>query len=305
MNGRRAAVLGAAFAAGIALLAASAAQATKSPYPHSTIVVGGAGTTAKMVTSPNWSGYVATGPSENIYYGHPYFTSVTGTWTVPKATCGKPKAKASSTVWVGLGGYATRNQEEVGTDSNCHADGTPFYYAWFELVPYLSFKTFPNIKAKVQAGDTVTGLVKVLKPTLVLLQLENKTEHWTFSKKIAFSSQDTTTADWVVEAPADCEMFNCTEASLSNFGKATMRDISATARGKSGNLKDPRWRIIPIKLVPSTLIVPTISTTATGAGPGGKKGKAASPAGATPGPVSKDGSSFSWKWVPVASRGNV
>ncbi len=263
----------------------------------------------QMVISPNWSGYVATAPAskEKVAYGHPYFTSVTGTWTVPAAKCTAYKPKASkqaySTVWIGLGGWATRNQEEVGTDSNCTAKGKPFYYAWFELVPYLSYKTFPNIKLKVEAGDTMTGLVKIVSTRLVELKIKDVTRHWTFQKKINFTSQDSTTADWIVEAPAECRDTNCSEASLSNFGAVTMRNISATAHGKAGTLKDPRWKVLPVKLVPSKLIVPTINPTATGAGPGGKKGQAASPAGSTPGPISKDGTSFNLHWVKVATGG--
>ncbi len=50
--------------------------------------------TPAMAVSPDWSGYVATGtPDKPISY-----SSVTGTWTVPTATCGKGDAGAFSTV---------------------------------------------------------------------------------------------------------------------------------------------------------------------------------------------------------------
>ena len=299
----------------VATLTVGAAQAGGSKSGSDGKITGSATTASgkdvnpQMVISPNWSGYVATAPAkeEKVAYGHPYFTSVTGTWTVPAAKCYAPKPKATmkaySTVWIGLGGWATRNQEEVGTDSNCTAKGKPFYYAWFELVPYLSYKTFPNIKAKIEAGDSMTGLVKIVSTRLVELRIVDNTRHWTFMKKINFTSQDSTTADWIVEAPAECRDINCTEASLANFGEVSMRNISATAHGKAGTLKDPRWKVLPVKLVPSRLIIPTINPTATGAGPGGKKGQAASPAGSTPGPISKDGTSFSLRWVKVATGG--
>ena len=38
------------------------------------------------VVTPNWSGYVAGAPVKSSF-AHPYFTSVTGTWTVPTADC--------------------------------------------------------------------------------------------------------------------------------------------------------------------------------------------------------------------------
>jgi Peptidase A4 family len=285
---------------------AAQASAERSAAPAGSVTTA-AGVSAKLVVSPNWSGYVARAPAAPTY-NHPYFTSVTGTWTVPKANCRSSKGtkaspKASSTVWVGLGGYSTRNQEEVGTNSNCDAKGKPVYFAWFELVPYLSYKTFPNIKYQVFAGDTITGVVKIVAPTLVSLTVRDRTRHWTFSRKITFSSQDTSTADWVVSAPATCIQYTCTQANLANFGEVNIRNISAVAKGTKGNLTDRRWKVVPVKLVPGKLLVPTISSSATAAGPGGKKGKASSPAGSTPGPVSRDGSSFTMKWVPVATKG--
>ena len=258
---------------------------------------------AKTVVTPNWSGYVAAAPRSTR--GTRYFTSVTGTWTVPTAHCRPVKGASSSTVWVGLGGYRTHDQEEVGTDSNCDASGRPSYYAWFELVPYLSYQAFPQITDKVAAGDTMTGLVRVVSPAEIELRLHDRTRGWTFMRKIAYSSQDTLTADWVVEAPADCVGYYCHEANLTDFGKVRMTSISAKAHGTAGTLADPRWDLIPVRLVPSKLVVPTLlpgpnaakSTTPI------RKGRARSPAGATPGPPSRDGRSFSLKWIPVANRG--
>jgi hypothetical protein len=250
-----------------------------------------------MTVSPNWSGYVATAPVGKSIS----FKSVTGTWTVPAARCGAGHGATYSTVWVGIGGYTQTRQEEVGTDANCSAAGKPSYYAWFELVPYLSYPT--KVSDKVLAGDTITGLVRFLTPKLVELQLKNHTRGWTFTTKINWAINDQSTADWVVEAPAICKEQNCFEASLANFHSATMRDISAVGNGSMGTLADPHWKVIPIRLAPSRLTVPQISSTALSASHRGLKGEAASPAGATPSKPSADGRSFSWTWVKVASRG--
>ncbi len=258
----------------------------------------------KTVVTPNWSGYVAVAPKATSY-NHPYFTRVTGTWKVPVAQCSRRTDNASSTVWVGLGGYKSHDQEEVGTDSNCTATGKHVYYAWFELVPYPSYRTFPNISDTVSAGDTMTGLVRILSPTLVELRLRDATRGWIFSKNITFSSQDTTTADWVVEAPAECVLYFCHEASLSNFGSVTMKNISAAGGGSSGTLRDPRWKVLRVRLVPSKLLVPTLlpSPTAATSSTPVRRGRALSPAGATPGSLSRSGTSFNLRWVPVATRG--
>ena len=243
--------------------------------------------------SPNWSGYAATSPTG----GTVSFTSVTGTWTVPTATCAAKDAGAFSTVWIGLGGYTTTQKtEETGTDSNCDAKGKPSYWAWFELVPYPSY----TIPSKVGAGDTITGTVKIVNEAfgVVQMQVQNLTRGWTFTRNFNWSLPDTSSAEWIVSAPAACVRFVCHQASLTNFGQAGMTGISAVGNGVPGTLTDPDWNVIPIQLVPSTMTVPTLNPDASAG-----KGRAASPAGANPGPVSTDGSAFNVQWVAVASRG--
>jgi hypothetical protein len=255
-----------------------------------------------MQISPNWSGYVATAPPGKAIS----YTSVTGTWTVPKAICSKKTGKTYSTVWVGLGGWTQTRQEEVGTNANCTPWGKPRYYAWFELVPYLSFPT--DVKKKVFAGDTITGVVRIVKSKVVVLRIKNRTRHWTFTRRINWWNNDTSTADWIVEAPAECLKLVCSEASLANFRSVTMRGISATGMSlngaiETGTLANRHWRVMPVRLVPGKMTVPFISTTAISASHRGHTGQAASPAGSTPGPVSKDGRRFTTKWVKVATKG--
>jgi hypothetical protein len=248
-----------------------------------------------MISSPNWAGYVATAPKGKKPLT---FKTVTGTWTVPSVRCTAGKGPTYSTIWVGIGGFTQTRQEEVGTDANCTKAGKPSYYAWFELVPFLA--TPAVIKDKVKAGDTVTGRVKFLNPKLIQFRLQNKTEGWTFTRKVNWATNDQTTADWVVESPAECKLQKCQEASLANFHHATMRNISAVANGSSGNLSNRRWEVVPIRLVPSLMTVPFVSQTALSAGHNGLTGQAASPAGATPSKPSADGRSFSWTWLKVA-----
>ena len=254
----------------------------------------------KALVTPNWSGYVATSPAGSDRY----FASVTGTWIVPRAHCRRSRRASSSTVWVGLGGFHSGNQEAVGTNSNCSASGKASYYAWFELVPYLSYRAFPEIKDEVRPGDRITGLVRVIDPRLVELRLEDRTQGWTFMRKITFTSQDTSTAEWVVEAPAVCVRYLCHEADLAHFDDVTIGGISATAHKVHGTLTDPRWDVYRVRLVPSKLKVPTLlpSPTIDRSKVRIRKGSAASPAGATPGAVAADGRSFTVKWVPVAAR---
>jgi Peptidase A4 family len=231
------------------------------------------------------------------------FTAVTGTWTVPVAHCTPADAGASSTAWVGIGGFQEKYQDEVGTNSNCDKNGKPHYFAWFELVPYPAYLTFDkdhwSIKWGVKPGDVMTGTVKILSRKKIRLELHNRTQKWLFTRDVDLALQDTTTAEWVVSAPANCISFDCAQASLSNFDKVRMRNVSATGNGKTGTLKNPNWRVLQVKLVPGKLIVPYlgIDNNVT------RTGQAVSPAGATPGPPSADGKSFEIKWVRVAKRG--
>jgi hypothetical protein len=259
-----------------------------------------AGTQSRTVVTPNWSGYVASSPTRS----QRYFTSVTATWTVPTAHCRRAKRASSSAVWVGLGGYHTAAQEEVGTNSNCSASGKASYSAWFELVPYLSYRAFPEITDKVLPGDEITGVVRVISQTLVELRLQNRTRGWTFMRRITYTSPDTSTAEWVVEAPAVCVYYLCHRADLTNFDKVTIRGISATTRSATGNLGNAHWKVLHVRLVPAKVTVPTLlpGPTVDKSKVPIRKGIALSPAGATPGGISRDGRSFTVKWVPVANR---
>lgn len=268
-----------------------------------------------LETSPNWSGYAAT---NDIRDTTPViYTYVTGTWTVPKVTCRKGNVNKnvaeSSTVFVGLGGYATLKQQQIGTDGNCTKKGIPNYYPWFEVVPYRSYPI--SIKnRKVDAGDTVKGVVKILTSKLlkerkyvklkVRLQMFNLTKGWEFHTDISWSLPDTTSANLIVSAPATCVHLICNEASLTNFGTVNMRDISIVGDDVTGTLIHKGWRVVPIRLVPTLLYVPTIDPEATEVTTrAGRKGQAKSPAGATPSGLSPNGDSFSVKWIPNARKG--
>ena len=285
-----------AFVLAAVSLLGSVSRGAAAPASTPRVTVAGSNISKTMAVSPNWSGYVARSTTgQRVRY-----TSASATWTVPAARCsGKgAKARTYSTAWVGLGGYSYETQEEVGTNSNCTAAGTGYYYSWFELVPYLSYPV--AIKDKLHAGDVVTGLTKILKAAnRVELQLKDVTAGWTFTTKISWALPDESSADFVVEAPAECVVYTCSEASLANFGTVSMRGISIVGNGKSGSLTDHRFAVTGVRLVPGRLRVPTLNPNART----DKQGRAASPAGATPGPVSSDGRSFHIRWVKVATRG--
>ena len=84
--------------------------------------------------STNWAGYAAvTGASTHAFAKR--FTSVSGSWVQPTATC-VPGQPTFSAFWVGLGGYrvSSRSLEQIGTEADCSAAGAISYYAWYEYV---------------------------------------------------------------------------------------------------------------------------------------------------------------------------
>jgi hypothetical protein len=91
---------------------------------------------------------------------------------------------------------------------------------------------------------------------------------------------------------------------LTNYGSLNMRNISAVGNGKRATLANRGWKVTPVQLVPSKVTVPVIlQTQSPDDTPPNKKEIAASPAGSTPGPLSRDGTSFQLKWVAVAKKG--
>ena len=255
---------------------------------------------AARTVSPNWSGYALTGPEGSSVS----YSRITGTWTVPSVRCGRSAAGAASAVWVGLGGYrldagTTRGRvEQVGANADCDASGRPKYYAWFEIVPFPAY----TIKSRVLAGDTITASVRIVPPAIVELQVNNRTRHWIFARRITWGSSDLSSAEWIVEAPVNCVRFVCAEAPLANFGVVTISGIAVSRGSASGTLTTPAWTAVPIRLVPG----PVGSPVPAPAGLGGNENTpvikpSGAPFGATPGRPSADGTAFRVSWLPKAT----
>ncbi len=249
---------------------------------------------APSTPSSNWSGYAVTSPTSTPVS----YTSVTGTWTVPTATCAPTDAGASLAVWVGIGGYSLTSQalEQTGTDSDCDESGNPTYYAWYELVPANPV----NVEAKVMPGDTITTSVNILPsltggPSVVELQVKDRTRRWVVTKKLTPSLLDTSSAEWIAEAPSTCS-HTCNPVALANFGSVTIGNIAAIGDGAPGTLTNPSWTVYPMSLIPT-------SRHSHFAGPDAPVGVTGSTAGATPGTISADGRNFTVSWLANAAAG--
>jgi hypothetical protein len=182
--------------------------------------------------SSNWSGYVASGAGQS-------FTDVKGTWVQPTVTC-TARTTAYSSFWVGLGGSSSSatGLEQLGTSSDCR-NGTPTYSAWWEILPAAA----TPISFTPAAGDTISGEVSAA-GTQVTLSLTDVTSGATFSTTQTVATPDTTSADWIAEAPSECTgrgTSHCTVLALAPFGTASFSAAAATANGHTGVIADTAW----------------------------------------------------------------
>jgi hypothetical protein len=215
-------------------------------------------------TSSNWAGYVAGGTT---------FSSVSGTWVVPTA---KSDSEGYSATWVGLGGAGSSSSalEQVGTESD-YVDGEATYSAWYELVP----KTPATLKLSVHPGDRVSAKVTV-SGTQVTVSMSDLTTGKSVTKTLHMSDPDTSSAEWIAEAPSDGG-FGILP--LADFGKVTFTHASATADGHTGSITDSRWTAEQVDM-------------AGGHGFHGGRGIAVAAGAATTSSLSSAGSRFSITW---------
>jgi hypothetical protein len=235
----------------------------------------------------NWSGYVVQAPADQTTGVPGTFATVSGTWVQPKANCSTAPAGAStsSAFWVGLGGDLPSSQglEQVGTEVDCTALGQAKYVAWYELVPALS----KGIKLVVSAGDRINGSVSVA-GRQVTVTLRNLTRGTSFSKVLPMASPDTTSAEWIAEAPSACDstVARCRQVSLTNFGTVRFSQASATdSTGHIGAITDPTWS-------PTAL---TLQSDINGQG-FGRFRSMFTPDVASPGGLTAAGTAFTVKW---------
>lgn len=202
-------------------------------------LVGAATASADSSDSSNWAGYAA-------HRSGVRFRKVIGAWIQPNASCTAGKATYSS-VWVGLGGYSISSPalEQIGTELDCTASGRVVSNAWYELVPAASHTTRLIVAPgdRVRASVTVTG-------DQVKLAITDLTRHRSFVRSLHDTVLDTTSAEWIVEAPSACtSSTDCRTLPLANFGSTALTGARAiTTLGHTGAVADRRWRTTRISL---------------------------------------------------------
>ncbi|HEY3725618.1 MAG TPA: G1 family glutamic endopeptidase [Solirubrobacteraceae bacterium] len=268
----------------------------------------------QQATSANWSGYAIGGSSgSSSSDSGQRFSSVTGSWVQPTAKC--TGQSTYSAFWVGLGGSGGSSSadasgfgdsgsgaglgqsssdgsgtsqadslEQAGTEADCSSGGSASYFAWYELVPAAPVK----LGLAVNAGDHMTTKVAINGSNMVVTMSDQTTGQST-SKTVPTNNPDTSSAEWVAEAPSQCDgSGGCNPLPLTDFGNVSFTGASATQTdGHTGTISDPNWSAAAIQLNPD----------ASSSGFGGAQFASTGTSGAaTPSSLSSNGSSFSVAW---------
>jgi hypothetical protein len=191
--------------------------------------------------SANWAGYAVSGADGVVRH----FAHAGGSWIEPAVTCA-PGSASYSAFWVGLGGLSpsSHHLEQTGTEADCDSHGVAHYSAWYELVPAGPV----TVRLSVAAGDLIHASVAVAdgRVTLTVADLTRGTK---VTEHRRGPHADTTSAEWIAEAPSNCRDSSCRPLRLSDFGDITFTNATARIRdGTRGTIVAPQWSARAIEL---------------------------------------------------------
>jgi hypothetical protein len=174
--------------------------------------------------STNWSGYALSTGSTGTY------TSASITWTVPTVTyinygSSNPDSYESSSSWVGIGGFASSDLIQLGTEQYITSTGSTTYQPWYEILP-ASEKILPS-QYTVSPGDAMSASLSCTSNctannsnTTWALSMTDSTKGWTFSKDLTYESC-LCSAEWIQEAPK----YNVVVA-MPNYGTTPFSNLT-------------------------------------------------------------------------------
>ena len=160
---------------------------------------GAVGRTRSTWSASNWSGYAETG----------HFTSIAGSWTVPRVKPGVANARSEwfSATWVGIDGFNDTDLIQTGTEQD-DIGGSASYSAWWEILP----RAETTIPDPVSPGDTMAASITQT-PVIVVkrkrikvisdqwsIRLVDVTQGWNFSTTQVYKGPGDS-AELIVEAP--------------------------------------------------------------------------------------------------------
>jgi hypothetical protein len=169
-------------------------------------------------TSTNWSGFAVATKRGAV-------NSVVGSWVVPAVS---GTGTSASSVWVGIDGYNSTTVEQIGTDSDV-TNGTPQYYAWFEMFP----RDMVLLRMPIHPGDTMSaGVFYNARTGKFRLAITDVTTGRSFATLQHAPGASRSSAEWIVEAPS----LGSHTLPLANFDTVTISGAQATIGGATTSI---------------------------------------------------------------------
>jgi hypothetical protein len=185
------------------------------------------------VSSTNWSGYADVGANT--------YSSVSGNWVEPAATCGSTASYAA--FWVGLDGYSSSTVEQDGTLIECMG-GTAFYYSWWEMYPTNAIQI---VSSAVAAGDAISASVVRTGTSYKLTLTDSTNPAASFTTTQACTSCVNSSAEWIAEAPSS----GGGVLPLADFGSWTETGAAVSSTTTSGVISTFAWSKIKMVVPPA------------------------------------------------------
>jgi hypothetical protein len=100
----------------------------------------------------------------------------------------------------------------------------------------------------IQPGDHIAAKVDV-SGTNVTVSLTDQTTGQSATKTLQMSDPDTSSAEWIAEAPSACDgSGSCQPLPLADFGTVEFTSATATANGHTGTISESNWTAQPVAL---------------------------------------------------------
>jgi Peptidase A4 family len=180
--------------------------------------------------SGNWSGYIAlpkTGKATAFKY-------VAGSYEVPSVNCSVTNY-AFSYHWVGLDGWTDGTVEQDGIGAFC-VNGTPDYFAWYEMYPAGVTDEF-----SVDPGDAITSSVTYNGSGKYQMNLTDQTTGQNFSVGTSCASTCANSSAEVITEGYTSAPYNGT----ADFGEQHYDTATVTgSKGAVGGLTSPNWNTV-------------------------------------------------------------
>ncbi|WP_100487355.1 G1 family glutamic endopeptidase [Sporolactobacillus pectinivorans] len=182
---------------------------------------------AQTEESSNWSGYAVTPAGSRLY------TSVSGNWTVPKAS---GISSSSSAQWIGLGGISSSSLLQMGTIEQIQRNSETATLFWEQLPG--SAKNIMNVPVRSQISASIfRSNNEIWSLQFKVTEPNGKRITKTVSVKLTASYEKgiETSAEWISEDPSSGSggLYPLASTGVVNYTGATVNNQPISENGNS------------------------------------------------------------------------